>query len=270
MDELRGRVAVVTGAASGIGFALCERFAQEGMRVVMADVEPHRLQESADLLADSGAELIAVPTDVSSWVSVESLASRAVDRFGAVHIVCNNAGVQRPAPAWECTLEAWNWVVGVNLNGVFHGIRAFVPGMIERGEPGHVVNTASIGGLLAYPGIGPYSATKAGVVGLSESLHHDLRAHNAPIGVSVLCPGVVATQFRAHSRQLHPGGPVADIPDGAPIDSSLLPAAVAAQVVDAILGDRFWILTHAGYRDALEQRLRGIVETGEVVVPGLF
>jgi NAD(P)-dependent dehydrogenase (short-subunit alcohol dehydrogenase family) len=269
VDELRERVAVVTGAASGIGFALCERFAQEGMRVVLADVDPHRLQEAADRLADSGAELIAVPTDVSVWESVESLASRAIDRFGAVHVVCNNAGVQRPAPAWECTVEAWNWVVGVNLNGVFHGVRAFVPGMIERREPGHVVNTASIGGLLGYPGIAPYSASKAGVVGLSESLQHDLRARSAPIGVSVLCPGPVDTQFRAHSRELHPGGPVEDIPDAEPVPA-LSPASVAAQVVDAILRDRFWIVTHPGYFGELERKLRGIVETDEVVLPGLF
>lgn len=194
----------------------------------------------------------------------------AVDRFGAVHVLCNNAGVQRPARAWECAVEAWNWLVGVNLNGVFHGIKAFVPGMIERSEPGHVVITASIGGLLAFPGLGPYSATKYGVVGVSESLWHDLRAEGAPIGVSVLCPGVVATEFHAHSRELHPGGPVADIPDSAPSVVALSPAAVATHVVDAIRGDRFWVLTHPAYGEVLERKLRGIVETDEVVLPGLL
>jgi NAD(P)-dependent dehydrogenase (short-subunit alcohol dehydrogenase family) len=270
MDELRDRVAVVTGAASGIGFALCERLAAEGMSVVMADVDPQRLEQASDqLAAESGAEVLAVPTDVSVWESVESLASHAIDRFGAVHLVCNNAGVQRPAPTWEGTVEAWNWVVGVNLNGVFHGVRAFVPGMLAGGEPGHVVNTASIGGLLAFPGIAPYSASKAGVIGLSESLHHDLRARNAPIGVSVLCPGPVDTHLRAHSRELHPGGPVEDIAD-LPPGPALSPAWVAAQVVDAILGDRFWIVTHPRYFGELERKLRGIVETDEVVQPRLL
>jgi NAD(P)-dependent dehydrogenase (short-subunit alcohol dehydrogenase family) len=271
MDELRDRVAVVTGAASGIGFAACERFASQGMRVVMADVDPPRLQQAANrLVAEAGADVIAVPTDVSRWESVESLATRAVDRFGAVHVLCNNAGVQRPARAWECTVEAWNWLVGVNLNGVFHGIKAFVPAMIERGEPGHVVNTASIAGLLAHPGLAPYSATKFGVVGLSESLWHDLRAQAAPIGVSVLCPGAVATQLHPHSRELHPGGPVADILNFPPDLVPLPPAVVAAQIVDAIRADRFWILTHPGYNEVLAGKLRGIVETDEVVLPGLF
>lgn len=269
MDGLRDRVAVVTGAASGIGFALCERLAAEGMDVVMADVDPRRLHQASNrLAAESGADVLAVPTDVARWESVESLATQAIERFGAVHVLCNNAGVQRPAPAWECTLDDWNWVVGVNLNGVFHGIRAFVPGMVARGEPGHVVNTASIGGLLSYPGIAPYSAAKAGVVGLSESLHHDLRARNAPIGVSVLCPGVVDTRFRAHSRELHPGGPVEDIPDVPPVPA-LSPESVVAQVVDAILGGRFWIVTHPAYFGELERKLRGIVETDAVVLPGL-
>lgn len=273
MDELRDRVAVVTGAADGIGYALCERLATEGMRVVMADVDRDRLRAAADRLAAGPAadtEVIAVPTDVSRWESVESLAAQASDRFGAVHVLCNNAGVQRPARAWECTLEAWNWLVAVNLTGVFHGIRAFVPSMIERREPGHIVNTASIGGLLAYPGIAPYSATKAGVVGLSETLFHDLRAEGAPIGVSVLCPGAVATRFRAHSRELDPEGRPSDIPDVDSGGAALSPAAVAAQVVDAIRAGRFWILTQPAYREALERRVRGIVETDEVVEPRLL
>jgi NAD(P)-dependent dehydrogenase (short-subunit alcohol dehydrogenase family) len=269
MDELRGRVVVVTGAASGIGLALCELFAAEGMRVVMADVDPGRLQESADsVAAGSDAEVIAVPTDASRWESVEALAQRAVDRFGSVHVVCNNAGVQRPTKAWECTLEDWNWLVGVNLNGVFYGIKAFVPAMVARGEPGHIVNTASVGGLLAYPELAPYSATKYGVVGMSESLYHDLRHEGAPIGVSVLCPGAVATRFRAHSRQLRPGGAVEEIADIS-TTVAIPPSDVAAQVVDAVRNDRFWIITHPAYREFIERRCRGIVETDEVVVPEL-
>jgi NAD(P)-dependent dehydrogenase (short-subunit alcohol dehydrogenase family) len=269
MDDLRGRVAVVTGAAGGIGLALCERFASEGMRVVMADVDPARLQESADALAaGSGAEVTAVPTDASRWESVDALAVQARERFGAVHVLCNNAGVQRPTKAWECSLEDWNWLVGVNLNGVFYGVKAFVPAMVERGEPGHVVNTASVGGLLAYPELAPYAATKYGVVGLSESLYHDLRAEGVPIGVSVLCPGAVATQFRAHSRALRPGGAVDEIADiSTPV--AIPASAVAGMVLDAIRSDRFWIVTHPAYHEFIEHRCRGIVETDEVVVPGL-
>jgi NAD(P)-dependent dehydrogenase (short-subunit alcohol dehydrogenase family) len=267
MDELRERVAVVTGAAGGIGLALCERFAAEGMRVVMADVDPGRLEAAAERL---GADVLAVPTDASSPDAVEALARAAVGRFGAVHVLCNNAGVTRPGPIWEAELEEWDWLLAVNLSGVFHGIKAFVPRMIERGEPAHIINTASIGGLLAYPELGAYAASKYGVVGLSESLLHDLRASGAPIGVSVLCPGPVATDFRAHSRSLHPTAPQADV--AGEYDGVVrIPASdVAAQVVDAIRRDRFWIVTHPAYREAIERRARGIVETDEVVLPGFL
>jgi NAD(P)-dependent dehydrogenase (short-subunit alcohol dehydrogenase family) len=234
------------------------------MRVVMADVDPARLDAAAEGL---GGDVLAVPTDASSWDSVAELARRAHERFGAVHVLCNNAGVQRPGAVWELSLDEWDWLVAVNLGGVFHGVRAFVPRMIERGEPAHVVNTASIGGLLAFPQLGGYAAAKYGVVGLSESLLHDLRALGAPIGVSVLCPGPIATDFRAHSRALHPGGPQADVPgeyEGIP---RMPPADVASLVADAIRRDRFWILTHPAYGEAIERRSRGIVETDEVVEP---
>jgi NAD(P)-dependent dehydrogenase (short-subunit alcohol dehydrogenase family) len=267
MDELRGRVAVVTGAASGIGLALSERFAGEGMRVVMSDVDAARLDRAA---ASVDGDVEPVAADVSRWEDVEALATRAVERFGIAHVLCNNAGVTRPAPAWELTLDEWDWLLGVNVRGVVHGIKAFLPDMIERGEPAHIVNTASVGGLLAYPGLAAYSAAKYGVVGLSESLHHDLRAADAPIGVSVLCPGPTETEFRTHSRALHPEGAQGDLPgeyDGV----VRIPAShVAAQVVDAIRANRFWILTHPAYRSSIEQRCRGIVETDEVVEPGFL
>jgi NAD(P)-dependent dehydrogenase (short-subunit alcohol dehydrogenase family) len=266
VKQLEGRVAVVTGAAGGIGLTLCERFAAEGMRVVMADVDPARLETAADGL---GADVLAVPTDASRWDGVAELARRARERFGAVHVLCNNAGVTRPGPLWEADVEEWEWVLAVNLSGVFHGVKAFVPAMIERGEPAHVVNTASIGGLLAYPGLGAYAAAKYGVVGLSESLLHDLRASGAPIGVSVLCPGPVATDFRAHSRALRPGGPQEDVSGEYDGVARIPPAEVAAQVVDAIRADRFWIVTHPEYHEAIERRARGIVETDDVVEPAI-
>jgi len=265
--SLRGRVAVVTGAASGIGLGLCERFAAEGMQLVISDVGTERLTRAAACLEALGVDVLAVPTDVASWESVESLAAQAFDRFGAVHLLCNNAGVTRPATAWECSREDWSWVLGVNLNGVFHGIRAFVPRMIERGEPGHVVNTASTAGLVAHPGVAAYTASKHAIVGLSESLYHDLRRRGLPIGVSVLCPGAVTTGLRANSRELNPAADHAAIPDLPESATAISPEAVAGHVVDAVLAGRFWILTHPGYRAAIELRARGVLDSGEAHPP---
>jgi NAD(P)-dependent dehydrogenase (short-subunit alcohol dehydrogenase family) len=267
VQQLAGKVAVVTGAASGIGYALCERFAAEGMRVVMADVAPDRLKSAA---AQVAGEVLAVPTDVTRWEDVDRLAAAAYERFGAVHLLCNNAGVQRDGLAWEFPLEEWEWIVGVNLWGTVYGIKAFVPRMIESAEEGHIVNTASLGGLIAFPRISMYSAAKAGVVGLSESLRHDLRNEGVPIGISVLCPGPVMSNLREHSRELRPSAP-----DGGEIrlvtDVERAPAARAAElVVDAVRAGRFWILTHPEYNEQIERRCRGIVETGEVVEASLL
>ncbi len=267
MNDLRGRVAVVTGAASGIGLALCERFAAEGMRLVMADVDPARLEEAA---AGVGDDAIGVPTDAASWDSVRALADAAFEKFGAVHVLCNNAGVTLQARTWEVTLEEWRWVLGVNLDGVFHGIKAFVPRMIEQGEPGHVVNTASVSGLLPYQGVAAYAASKYGAVGLSETLALDLRELGAPIGVSVLCPGPTETQFRVHSRALNPAGAEPTLTDDYAGVVRIPTSDVADMVVDAILRDRFWIITHPAYNESIEQRCRGIVETDELVAGGLL
>ena len=146
----------------------------------MADVDPAALDAAAArLAADTGADVLAVPTDVMNWDEVAALEARVVDRFGAVHVLCNNAGVQLPGVTWEFTRREWEWVLGVNLGGVVHGVRSFLRGMVEHGEPGHVVNTASVGGLVAFPDLAPYTAAKYGVVGLSECLEHDLRAQDA-------------------------------------------------------------------------------------------
>jgi NAD(P)-dependent dehydrogenase (short-subunit alcohol dehydrogenase family) len=266
MDALSGRTAVVTGAASGIGLALAERFAAEGMSVVMADFDQARLEEAASRLVENG-DVLAVRVDVSSFDDVERLADRTAERFGDVHLLCNNAGVQMLGPAWELELAEWRWLLGVNLWGVIHGIRAFLPAMVEHGSSAHVVNTASVGGLVVFPGMAMYAASKAGVIAISEALYHDLRDRGAPIGVSVLCPGPVVSELRERSAVLRPGGEhgrevelVTQVPR--------MPASdVADQVVDAVLGDRFWLLTHPQYASLVTQRAEGIA-VGDAVVRG--
>jgi NAD(P)-dependent dehydrogenase (short-subunit alcohol dehydrogenase family) len=266
MDALAGRTAVVTGAASGIGLALAQRFAQAGMNVVMSDVDPERLVEAAERVARSG-EVLAVPADVSMWDDVERLAERAGAAFGPVHVLCNNAGVQSSGTVWEYALREWQWLLGVNLWGVIHGIRAFVPGMIEHGSQAHVVNTSSVGGLVTFPGMAPYAASKSAVIAISESLHLDLRAHDVPIGVSVLCPGPTMSDLRENSTLLRP-----DAQAGRPLalvtHIPRMPAEEVAEiVVAAVLRDRFWIVTHPEYVDEVERRARGIA-AGDVVVRG--
>ena len=271
IDELQGRVAVVTGAGSGIGYALGARFAAEGMRVVLADVNGEGAAAAAGrLTSEFGVETLVVPTDVSSREQVDELAARAVERFGGVHILCNNAGVQMPGKAWEFTDAEWSWLFGVNVGGVVHGINAFVPGMIARGEPGHVVNTASVAGLVAFPGSAMYVASKFAVVGLSETLAHDLRAEGASIGVSVLCPGATVSALRENSAALRPGGVAGrEVPLVTHVPRR--PAAeIAAMVVEAVRDDRFWVLTHRGYADLIARRAGGIVETDELVMPAVM
>jgi NAD(P)-dependent dehydrogenase (short-subunit alcohol dehydrogenase family) len=206
---------------------------------------------------------------VGSWDSVAALARAAAERFGDVHLLCNNAGVTLPGVTWEFTPEEWNWVVRVNLLGVAHGVRAFVPGMIAHGERGHVVNTASIGGLVAFPGLALYSATKYGVVGLSETLAGDLTRAGARVGVSVLCPGPTETDFRSNSRSLHPKGAEAD-PNEYDGVVRVSPESVADQVVAAIRAGSFWILTHPEYNDTVARRTAAIVGGGGVVAPRIL
>jgi NAD(P)-dependent dehydrogenase (short-subunit alcohol dehydrogenase family) len=268
MQHFTGRVAVVTGGASGIGFGLAERFASEGMKLVVADVEQQALADAAQRLRASGAEVVDVRCDVSRAEEVEAVAARALDAFGAVHVVCNNAGVADTSGAsvWEASLEDWQWVVGVNLWGVVHGIRTFVPVLLNQDE-GYVVNTASGAGLIPAR-LGSYSVTKHAVVALSEALRMQLKAIGARVGVSVLCPGVVATRILDAERN-RPGGPrptraknpvatqVMDrlrqtIPTGTP------PSDIAACVVDAMREERLYVLPHPQVLDQVRQRLQDI------------
>ena len=194
MKDFAGKVAVVTGGASGIGRGLAERFGAEGMKVVLADVEETALRQAEAEFREKGVDVLAVQTDVSKPEALEKLAQQTLNAFGGVHIVCNNAGVAGAwGPIWENTLADWNWIMGVNLWGVIHGVRTFLPIMLKQDEEGHIVNTASLAGLM--PGSGIYGVTKQAVVALSESLYNELKMANAKIGVSVLCPGWVNTKI---------------------------------------------------------------------------
>ena len=195
MKEFQGKVAVVTGAASGIGRALAERCAKEEMKVVLADIEEQALMQASRDLAAQGAQVLAVPTDVSQAGEVETLARKAFETYSAVHLLFNNAGVGAGKSAWESSLADWEWVLGVNLWGVIHGIHFFVPRMLEQRSEGHIVNTASMAGLTYGPGQSIYKVSKHGVVSLSETLYYELALRGASLKVSVLCPGLVSTNI---------------------------------------------------------------------------
>src|SRR5207248_8286700 len=200
MKDFQGKVAVVTGAASGIGRALAGKSMQEGMKVVLADVEESALKQAEDELKASGAEVLAVRTDVSKAGEVEALAQQAFATYGAVHLLCNNAGVGAGTTVWGSSLADWQWVLGVNLWGVIHGIHFFVPRMLAQGSEGHIVNTASAAGLISSPGLGIYKVAKHGVVTLSETLALELAARGAKLKASVLCPEWVNTRIMDAER----------------------------------------------------------------------
>jgi len=270
--DVAGKVAVVTGGASGIGFGMATRFAQSGMRVVLADIEEPVLEQAVSRLQDAGFEALGVPTDVSQAESVEALAQRTLETFGGVHVVCNNAGVGGGfSTVWEATLKDWQWALGVNLWGVVHGVHTFVPIMLERGEEGHIVNTASVAGLL--PGTRVYSVTKHAVVALSEALHHNLRRVDSSVRVSVLCPGLINTRIMYASRnrpaELYnaPGMAVsqreaqrADRVADLALSNGMPPEQVGSLVLEAIQNEQFWILTHDTFDDAIRTRVEDILE----------
>ncbi|MEZ5166057.1 MAG: SDR family NAD(P)-dependent oxidoreductase [Acidimicrobiales bacterium] len=248
MDHIDGRAAVVTGAASGIGLALTERFLAAGMSVVMADVEEEVLTREARRLEADGAAVLGVLTDVRDPAAWEQLRDQALDAFGAVHVVCNNAGVAPGGPMASTTPADWRWAVDVNILGVAHGVTTFVPLLIEQGE-GHIVNTASEAGLVTNAQLGMYCATKHAVVGMSEALWREV--HPQGVGVSVLCPGLVDTRIFESERNRTDGA------EPAPATAATMAAlrevisvmgiptgTVADAVHDAIVEDRFWILTH--------------------------
>ena len=252
MRIFRDRVAVVTGAASGIGLALAERFAAEGMKVVMADIEAAALDAAAGGLAGRGATVLATRVDVSRPEDVERLAEETYRRFGAAHVVCNNAGVAVIGAVHEHTLADWQWVINVNLWGVIHGVRAFLPRMLAGGDEGHIVNTASMAGLTTAPFMSVYDVTKHGVVALSESMYKELAVTGAPVGVSVVCPGLIDTNIMRSSRnrpeELAEAGKTGAAAQafgqalGDRLAGGYPPSEVADQVLGGIREGRFYIV----------------------------
>jgi NAD(P)-dependent dehydrogenase (short-subunit alcohol dehydrogenase family) len=252
VKRLDGRVAVVTGAASGIGLALCERFAAEGMKVVMADIEAGPLAAAEATVRRVAPGVLASRVDVANPEDVKRLARETYDAFGAAHVVCNNAGVAVLGAAHEHTLADWQWVINVNLWGVIHGVRAFLPRMLAGGDEGHIVNTASMAGLTTAPYMSVYDVTKHGVVALSEAMYKEAQVTGSPIGVSVVCPGLIDTNIMRSSRNRPEGladagkaGPMAQA-FGQNLSERLTtgypPSEVASQVLDGIREGRFYIV----------------------------
>jgi NAD(P)-dependent dehydrogenase (short-subunit alcohol dehydrogenase family) len=258
MREFKDRVAVITGAASGIGLATAHRLADEGMHLALADIESDALAAAEEAIRAKGVDVLARRTDVMSEDAVNELADAAFDRFGTVHVVFNNAGVAATAAtlrarAWEGSLADWDWTMGVNLMGVLHGVRAFVPRMLENGDEGHIVNTASIAGLVS--GANPYNVSKHGVVCLTEGMYVDLKEMGASLSASVVCPGLINTKIleaeRNRPSDLGRAPDVADLrPDvqqfaagfEAALKAGYGPEVVADHVIDGIAEDRFYIL----------------------------
>ena len=268
MNELKGKTAVVTGAGSGIGRELALECAQERMDVLLADIDEAGMHETQAAIAPLGVRVESMRCDVSKPLEVEGLADRAWERFGAVHLLFNNAGVAVAGPAWAATLEDWKWTLDINLMGVVHGVRSFVPRMLAQGGECHVVNTASVAGLVDIPGSAVYCVSKHGVVALSECLHHDLRVAGAAIGVSVLCPAYVNTGIGDSARH-RPSDLAATNPLAAPYEEAVRQALrsarltavdIARATLDAVKSGRFYILTHEKTRAAIEVRMRDILE----------
>jgi NAD(P)-dependent dehydrogenase (short-subunit alcohol dehydrogenase family) len=272
MKQFEGKTAVVTGAASGIGRALAERFAQARMQVVLADIEKDALDRAVQELEQRQHRVIGVVANTMVRESVEALAKRAVDEFGKVHIVCNNAGIAAMAsgikPIWEVSDRDWQWVMGVNFYGVLYGIQAFVPGMLAHGEEGHIVNTASLAGVM--PGGGTYGVSKHGVLSLTETLHQNFTMMGAKIGASVLCPGFVNTNIfdaeRNRPKDLA-AAPAAAIPGMAEVARNMLaagkqPADVAEIVFKSIQENRFYILPHPAWDPIVRARVDAILARG--------
>ena len=271
MQDLKGKVAVITGGAEGIGKAIAVAAAAEGMKLVLADIDADKLNNTVEELAGTGADVIGLRTDVSSESSVQALADTAFGRFGNVHLLINNAGVALAKSAWETTQKDWEWVMGVNLYGVTNGLRAFIPRMLEKGEEGHIVNTASIAGLLSEPALAAYNVSKFGVVTLSEGLHHDLTLRKAKINVSVLCPGWVKTRIAEAERhreadqrtdftKIDKVSVMTGMSIMKAVQNGIEPQQVASDVINAVKSNKFYILTHPHTKAGIQIRMEDILQ----------
>jgi NAD(P)-dependent dehydrogenase (short-subunit alcohol dehydrogenase family) len=266
--ELSGKVAVVTGAASGIGRALAQRFATEGMTLMLADVDPGGLADTARLAGET--KVLTQITDVSDEEAVLHLADRTFGELGAVHLLCNNAGVFQSGPLWTRSADDFAWLLGVNLWGVLHGISAFVPRMIDQDTEGHIVNTVSVAGLFATPRAGGYAVSKYAALAASQALAHDLIASGSKLRVTALCPGAVRTRINRSERVRPVGLSFSRSPDDpetreridAAIGRGLDPAEVAGMVVDAVREERFLLLTHPEYEKSLRMQTETLLSGG--------
>ncbi|HZP94078.1 MAG TPA: SDR family oxidoreductase [Burkholderiales bacterium] len=271
MKEFKDRVAVVTGGASGIGRAMALRFARAGMKIVLADIEEAALDKTQTEFRNLGYEAIGMRTDVSKAADVEALAARTLRAFDAVHVVCNNAGVAPHGLLWEHSVKDWEWALGVNVWGVIHGTRVFTPILLAQGTEGHIVNTASVAGLLSLPGMGMYCLTKHAVVTLSESLHHDLVEHSDKVRCSVLCPAYVPTAISdsERNRPAHLREERKKSDEDLRREEQLRHAVqsgkisadrVAEMVFEAVRDRRFYILPHQKIKGAIETRMQDILQ----------
>jgi NAD(P)-dependent dehydrogenase (short-subunit alcohol dehydrogenase family) len=268
MELGNGTVAVVTGAASGIGLALADAFAAAGCALVLADVETGALEAAEQRIAATGVDTLAVRTDVRQREQVEALAAQTLERFGHVNVICNNAGVAGGGDPWFGDVESWEWVMGVNFWGVVHGVRAFLPHLVASGSA-HVVNTASIAGL--YPGFSPaYDASKHAVVALTEGLHNAMTTAGLPVGVSCLCPGWIRTKILDSTRNWPSDWAPPPAPDAAAevvlkhvrraVDEGMQPAAVADQVISAVRENRYWVFPNPEFLENVVERFHRIAE----------
>ena len=272
MEDLAGKTAVITGAASGIGHELAKQFGAKGMNLVLADVEAAALEQATAALSAAGHTVLPFVLDVRNHDEIVALEAAATERFGKVHVLCNNAGVGAGGPVADpSNLEAWRWTIDIDLWGVIYGCKVFLPGMLAHGESCHIVNTASMAGLGSAPFMGPYNIAKYGVVALSETLSKEMQIADAPVGVSVLCPAFVATGIAESDRNMPqdvrdqlPPPPAEDSPMGALmkelVSNGISTEVVGDAVVDAVLNNKFWILTHDETKPGVTQRAQEIVD----------
>lgn len=272
IEDFKDKVAVVTGGASGIGRAMAERFAQEGMKIVLADIQQDALDKTVEEMKAAGIDVVGFQTDVSKPEAVQELADKTIEHFGKVHVLCNNAGVAVAGATWERTLADWEWVMGVNLYAVIYGIKSFVPIMIKQGEPAHIVNTASLAGLISGPGMATYNVTKHGVVTLSETLFHEFKLGQMKVGVSVLCPAWVKTGIVDSQRnrpdalsgddktaKMRPQEAMMEQMVRQFVEKGREPSEIAQLVFEAVRDDKFYILSHPEFMHLVEKRKEDIL-----------